>query len=292
MTRVIGCLSLTVLLPAVVAAHGADAETFTLRYQFHPGETVRWDVVHQLNVRTTVAGTTQTAETLSKSVKVWRVTGVDENGAATFEHRVEDVDMRHNLTGSAEVRYNSRTDKKAPPGFEHVAASVGVPLSIVTIDRLGKVVRRERKQVKGAAPNEGDITIPLPDGPVAVGHTWSFRHTVDVTLNNGTIKKVDTLQRFKLEGVKTGVATIHISTTVLTPVHDPAVRSQLIQRESAGEVRFDIDGGRVLSQQMDLDKGVVGFRGEASSLHYLTRFTEKLQPEAARTATPPGKRQR
>ena len=49
-------------------------------------------------------------------------------------------------------------------------------------------------------------------------------------------------------------------------------------------MRFDIDEGRVLGQQMDIDKHVVGFRGEASSIHYVNRFSERLVAEPARTA--------
>ena len=53
-------------------------------------------------------------------------------------------------------------------------------------------------------------------------------------------------------------------------------------------MRFDIDAGRILAQEMEVDKGVVGFRGEASSIHYLTRFSEEFtaspSPVAAREA--------
>ena len=128
------------------------------------------------------------------------------------------------------------------------------------------------------------MTIPLPERPVPVGHTWSFPQDIDVKLNTGGIKKVKARQAVTLESVKTGVATIRVATQILTPIDDPAIESQLIQRESSGTVRFDIDAGRVLSQQMDVDKHVVGFRGPASSLHYLTRFTEELLPSAERAA--------
>ncbi len=49
-------------------------------------------------------------------------------------------------------------------------------------------------------------------------------------------------------------------------------------------MRFDIDEGRILGQQMDIDKHVVGFRGDASSIHYVNRFSERLLTEEARTA--------
>ena len=268
----------------------ADSQKYTLRYKFQPGEAIRWEVVQRARIRTTVSGTTQIAETVTKSVKVWRVTRVEPDGAATFEHLVESVDMRHKFSGREEVRYNSLTDQEPPPGFEAVAASIGVPVSVVTMSAAGGIVRRERQPVKAAAQNEeGQMTIPLPEEPVAVGHTWSFPYEIDLPLENGMVKKVKTLQTFKLQSVKTGVATIQVATKILTPIHDPALEAKLIQREQSGTVRFDVDAGRILSQQMDLDRRVVGFtpNNPASSLHYLMRFTEELLPEEPQTASRP-----
>jgi hypothetical protein len=257
-------------------AKPAGAEKYLLRYKFKPEETIRWQVVHRAKIVTTVSGTTQTAETVSSSVKVWRVTAVDDQGRATFENSVENVDMSQKLTGRAEVRYNSQKDKSPPLGFENIAASVGVPLSVVTLDNRGTTVRREQKDVKAAAQSDGLITIPLPQEPVAVGETWALPFDAEVPLPNGTVKKVKTQQKYVLKQVTDGVAEIEVATQILTPIHDPAIEAMLVQRESHGTLRFDIDAGRVIGQQMDLDRRVVGFRGEASSLHYLTQFTEEL----------------
>ncbi|NLX97540.1 MAG: hypothetical protein GXY83_15335 [Rhodopirellula sp.] len=279
------CLSAT----ADEAKDSPAGEKFTLRYQFHPGETLRWEVVHRAKIRTTVSGTTQTAETVSSSVKVWRVSEVDETGKATFEHLVDSVDMSQKLTGRAEVRYNSLADKEPPAGFEQVAASLGVPLSVITMDNRGTIIERRRQQATAAtSESDGQMTIPLPEEPVAVGDTWSLPYDIDVPLPNGTIKKVKTQQKYSLAKVTDGIAEIEVATQILTPIHDPAIEAQLIQRESHGTVKFDTKAGRVLSQQMDLDRRVVGFRGEASSLHYVTRFTEELvRDEVPKTAVLP-----
>jgi len=274
---------LTFLALAINSA-SAEEEKYSLRYRFHPGETLRWNVEHRSLVRTAVSGTAQTAETISTSVKAWRVKEVKPDGAVRFEHMVEWVDMRQKLAGSSEVRYDSRTDAKPPMGFEDVAASVGVPLSIITMDARGKILQRERKETKGVATNEGAMTIPLPDEPVAVGHVWTFPCDIDVPLESGGIKKIKAVQYFKLESVKTGVASIRVSTQIISPVTEPAIEAQLVQRESTGLVRFDIDAGRIIGQQMDVDKHVVGFHGETSSLHYVTRFTEQWISEPPRSA--------
>ena len=109
-------------------------------------------------------------------------------------------------------------------------------------------------------------------------------------LPRGGVRKIKARDCFSLLGVKTGVATIRLATQILSPVHDPAVEAQLIQFESAGTVRFDIDAGRILDQQMTIDKGVVGFRGEASDIHYLTEFGEEFVSAGPTLAAQPTER--
>jgi hypothetical protein len=275
----------SLLVAGVFAAGTPDsAEKYTLRYKFQPGETARWNVAHRCRIRTTVSDSTQLAETTTTSVKVWRVDKVSEDGTAVFVHSVESVDMRHRLSGRDEVHYNSATNPVPPKGFEHLAQSVGVPLTVVTMDRLGKIVHRDRKVVKAAVASEGEMTIRLPQEPVAVGARWSFPHDVEIPLPSGGVHKLKALQTMSLVEVKTGVATINVNTEILSPLHDPALESQVMQFLTSGTVRFDIDAGRVLSQQLEVDRNVVGFRGEASSIHYASRFSEELVRSAARVA--------
>lgn len=262
---------------AVAAEKDAKkSSAVTLRYQFKPGETLCWEVVHRGKISATVSGTTQDTEMSSRSLKLWRVADVKPDGTSTFEYGVDDVKMRQKLSGAKEVRYNSKTDKKAPGGFEDVAKAVGKTLSKITIDARGKVLKRDRVLKSPFSENKGQLTVPLPEKPVAVGDTWSQPHEVKVPLETGGIKRVQTLQKYRLKSLKTGVATILVETQILTPISEPAIEAKLIQQASRGRIRFDVDAGRILSQQIDLDRRVIGFRGQASSLHYLTSFEEKL----------------
>ncbi|MGW8258305.1 MAG: hypothetical protein ACWGMZ_12530 [Thermoguttaceae bacterium] len=273
------------LTKSVSAASAPSAESekkYLLRYRFQPGESLRWNVQHHTLVRNSVSGTTETAETQSDSGKLWRVKDVKPDGVVTFEHSVEWVDMRQKLSGSPQVHYDSRTDAKVPPGYADVAASIGAPLSIIIMDAKGKILKRQTRKNNISAPNEGAITIPLPDEPAPVGHYWSLPCDIDVPLETGGMKKIKAVQQFTLESVKTGVAKIQVSTQILTPITDPAIEAKIVQRESTGTVHFDIDAGRVIEQQMDVDKHVIGFRGGASSLHYVASFSEKWIPREDR----------
>lgn len=204
-------------------------------------------------------------------------------------HSVESIDMWQKTQGRPEVRYNSQTDDQVPPGYEEIAEAVGVPLTVVTLDRHGNVLSREEKH-KQSNPSNVPLTIPLPADPVSIGYSWSVPSDFEVILKGGTSRKIQTKEKFKLEKVSDGVATISMETQVVTPLNDPAIEAQLVQRLTNGTLKFDLEQGRVISQQLDLDRRIVGFSGAASSMHYVTRFTEDLMSAGTSTAAKAAKK--
>lgn len=259
----------------VVPVHGQATPRYELRYRFRPGEELQWQVIHRARVRTTVAQTEQTAETLSRSTKTWKVLEVDAKGTGKFELRVDDVEMTHRISDGKEVRYDSRSGDPPPAGFADVGKTIGKPLAIITLTQRGEVVERKQLQPE-ALQTHGYLTVPFPENPVKIGESWTVPDEVTVPLRNGIVKKIQIQQKFTLEDVKNDIAVIRIGTQVLTPITDPEVEVQLVQRLSEGTVRFDMSAGRIISQEIEVDRQVVGFQGEASAFHYQTRFTEEL----------------
>lgn len=269
--------------PAKKAASQAAAgeQKHSLRYRFKPGETLRWEVEHRAQIRTTIQGTTQTAETVSTSVKLWKIGSVDAEGQAKFTYSVESVDMRQKYDGRQELHYNSEVNKEPPPGFGDAAKAVGVPLATVTLDALGKTLNRE-ELLQQPTPAPDMITPPLPNDAVAVGESWTIPADIKVSLRSGEVKKIKARQHYTLESVDGDVATIRFETQILSPVRDnPEIEAQIAQSKAVGQIRFSLDEGRILTQQSDVDERVNGFQGEASSMHCVTRFSEKLLPEGA-----------
>ncbi len=249
---------------AAKPAAAATGQKYDLRYKFTPGETIRTQVVHLATVETTINGTTQHTETVSKSVKAWKVTDVARDGQITFDHSVESIEMKTSLSGRSEVHYNSKTDAKPPAGYEDAAKSVGKTLATVTIDPHGKVLKRSQPaHATNAAGASTALVLPLPEAPVPVGHVWTVPHELDVNLDQGLTKKIKTRERYELESVKNGVATIDVETQILTPVDDPRIRVQLIPKTSLGNIRRDIDPRRLLRQRVDLEQRVQAFFGGA-----------------------------
>jgi len=273
--------------PKPAAGAEAGETTYQLRYKFTPGEVFRCDVTHLTTVETKIRGVAETAKTRSVSTKVWRISAVDPQGNITFTYTVEDASMWQQLSGQPEVRYDSTKDKEPPPGYQHVAESVGVPMATITIKPNGEILRREHARPQ-FNPGIGELTVLLPSHAVKIGESWSTEAELPIRLPAGTVKRIKTRHVYELKKVQTGVATIEARTEVLTPVDDPAVQSQLVQRIKRGDIKFDVDAGRVLRQQMDTDETVIGFSGPDSMMKYLARLTEETiaKRDVARTAGP------
>jgi hypothetical protein len=265
-------------------------EKYTLEYKFEADENPYWEVTHKARIRSTVGGTTQVVETSSDSTKVWRIESVNSKGEITLVHQVDRVRMRHSTSGREEtvVEIPSPDGKKPPIGYEQMAEDVGVPLTRLVMDRRGQVIRREDlRKKKRPTPNTHDapMTIPLPAQPVGIGERWSHEFIIRAPRKQGGFKVVKLEQRFTLKEVSRDIAVIAVESIVLTPVNEPEVQAHLVQSKSKGTIKFDLVAGRVIHQDLSLDEQIIGVpHGEASSMHYVTRFTERYarEPQTAR----------
>lgn len=272
------------ILGAVMAADAgfsADqpAGPVSLTYRFRPDEKVVMTVSHRARTETTISGTTQTTETSTDSRKRWRVVSVDAEGRATIEHSVDQVTMTSRTSDRGEVRWSSDGDDPPPPGYEAVRGSLGVPLSRVVIDPAGRVISRVDLQPTPPSASGDLMVVPLPDGEIEVGHEWSVPQEVVVEVPGGPRRSVRTRLRYRLESVRDDVAVIGIDTTVLTPIEDPRLESRLLERIWNGEIEFDIPSGRVIRRSTGIDRRVVGFSGQESSVRYRSSLEERLEPD-------------
>lgn len=259
---------------------------FTLRHRLKPGEVLHMRTEHVANTVTRIQGTEDVSESRSVSDKVWEVKAVSPEGLMTFEYRIEAVEMSQKQGDKEEVAYNSRTDKEAPAIFSRVADTIAKPIAEVTIDPSGTVIERD-KQSKTPPLGMGELAVPLPAEPVALGAQWSIPREIRVKLDDGTHKTIKLREQYTLEKVSAGVATIGVQSQPLTPVEDSSVEAQLMQQMSQGVIKFDIDKGRLISKQLDWDDEVVGFRGAETSLKYVARFSEEAIQAPARAASAP-----
>ncbi len=264
-------------------SQAANSAKFTLRYRLKPGEQLVSKVVHFAETRTKMSQHEEASRSRTITEKVWDVSDVNSDGEMTFEYRINSVELAQTVGDKEELHYNSLTDKVVPDVYRQVADTVAKPLAKVTINPRGQIVNRE-SDLKSPQLGMGELTLPLPEEAIAIGGQWSVPRDVRVKLESGAHKTIKVRELYTLEKVSAGVATIRIETQPLTPLADPGTESQLIQQLSQGEVKFDMDGGRMLSKHLNWQDEVVGFKGPETSLRYDAKYTEELLPTPKRTA--------
>jgi len=264
---------------ATAAGPAGPPEVFRLRYRFEPGAEIATEVAHRALTETTMNGVTQSVETMTDSVKTWTVVAVDETGRATLEQSVDDVTMTSRSSDRGEVRWSSTGSDDPPPGYEGVRQSLGVPLVRMEVAPDGRILERRELRPCPAAASGDLVVVPLPDEPVPVGHEWTIPDEVVVEVPGGPRKAVRTRLRYRLDEVRDGVARIAVDTTVLTPLDDPRLEARLLERIWNGEIRFDVEAGRIASRRTAVDRRVVGFGGPQSSLRYKASLEERLLDE-------------
>lgn len=287
---VVAALVVAVVAPQTQGHGQEDAQAdpqadtkFELKYQFRPDESIVTKITHLANTETTINGNTQKSTSRAVSERVWRVKDVADDGTATIIQSVFRVDMSRKLPERPEETYNSQTDTEVPRDFEPVADSVGKDLSEIKVSVRGEVVDRKDLIPNAVLPGLGQVVVPLPKGPVALGAKWDFETVLHIRLEDGKFKKVKTKQQYTLKSVKTGVATIDLKTIVLTPINDQRIQVQLVQQLTNGSLKFDIDAGQLISKNVHWNETVVGFRGGNSRFKLIAQY-EESQLSAAEVA--------
>ena len=280
--------SLLGLTATALAEVGSEdsGEKYLLRYNLKAGEEIHYEVTHVAKTKTRIRGAEEISNVHTVSRRHWDVTQVDDDGM-TFDHVLDSVEMTQQQGDEDEIRWSSEGKEKPPAEFERVAQQIGDVISTITVNGRGQESHRDDNGATKTSLGMGSLTLSLPEEPIAVGASWSVPREVMVRTPDGSPKPIKIRELFKLEKVKTGVATLSLRSEPLTPIDDESVRAQVIQQLSNGEIRFDVDNGRMLSKQLDWDETVVGFQGANSLMEYRARLTERLMDDVQRTAKRP-----
>jgi len=294
-SRLCGMILAALLLPQVLlpslwltSVQSADqADTYLLRYRLEPGEKLRYEVTHVAKTKTRIRGAEELSNVHTISQRHWDVKERNEKGEFTFDHVVDSVEMTQQQGDNDELRWDSTSGEEPPAVFSVVADRIGKVITTVTVNPRGQEIHREDNGGTKASLGMGSLTLALPEEKIAIGGSWSVPREIQTRTEDGIVKPIKIRELYTLEKVQTGVATISLRSEPLTPINDQAIRAQVVQQLSNGEIRFDIDNGRMLGKQINWDESVVGFSGANSLMEYRARLSEKLIDEVQRTAKRP-----
>ncbi len=258
-------------------------EEYSFRYKLQPGMVISSEVTHLAKTDTKIDSAEQNSHSRTVSQKTWEVTHV-EKGEMTFEYKILEIDMSQRIGTDTEIRFSSKSGDEPARQFKAAADSVGKVISTVTIDEQGMIVARSDDT---NPPNlgMGDITLPVPKMPIAVGATWEVPRELRIRREDGSVKTVRFRELFRFDKVSAGVATIAVRSEMLTAISEPKEEAQVLQQLSNGTIQFDIDAGRMISKELAWDKVVVGFSGAGSVMDYSARLEEQVTKAAVKSAS-------
>jgi hypothetical protein len=273
-------------VPSTVTLVNPGAEpTYRLVYKFTPGQFAHYEVSNSMRIVTQYGGANSVATNESQAWKQYRVVTVDEQGQATLEPIITRVKMSAQFDNLDAVKYDSQDPAPPPKDFAEIAKSVGQAVARVLFTSNGELLKISPlpgapEKLAAAAPKadpQANFLVSLPKEAVGVGAVWKDRYQVPVTLGAGKLTQPITLQRqYTLTQVSGSIATITSKTTILTPLNDPQVEAQLIQRTPTGTIEFDLDRGLLVSHHTTVDKTVVNAFGPNSQLQASSETREKL----------------
>lgn len=257
-----------------------NEKKYHLIYKFEPGSELTWNVVHEVHKKLIYAGLTREVQTRSQIKRRWIVQQAPNDPQKLLcEHRIDEMILQQQEEGKNPISFDSRKDEKAPREFAVFGTdkTVGKVLEKFIIDHQGMMTEKT-KLVREYHGMEKDsrVLVPFPDTPVAIGDSWTIPMLIFLKGRDGTIRNYHATEKFTLENVHEGLATIRFRTILLSVVTDPVIEAQLAERLFNGYARFDMNRGIVLQTELEFNKSVANAMGEASHLDYRCRVEEKL----------------
>lgn len=260
-------------------------QKYRLAYRFQPRQTVWYDVRHEMQITTQFGEAIDVARNQSETRKKYHVAAVDADQCGDLELTIDWVHMTASVReNAAPVEFRSDDSNFQPPQFKEIMEVIGKPQATIKFNPSGVPLKvTANRSVPAETPGSGDASpenylVPLPETPVAVGEIWKERYDVTTRTADKLPLKVAMLRTYKLTSVERGMANIDFKTSILTPINDPGVSAQLIQRETAGRMVFDLQAGLIVSRDVEVDRTVINPFGQKSSLRAVSRFQERLLP--------------
>lgn len=253
-------------------------QKYQLAYKLRKGEEIISVVEHTADTKTQMAGETVKSSSRAETTRNWSVANVDSLGNMTFVYSIVGVNMWTKFDDEKPDTYDSVKDTEVPDQYKATADSIGKPLVVFTISPNGEILDKKSNLPTGDF-SVGDVTVPLPKEPIAVGHVWN----VPTILNANEGKKQVKLKaqiRYHLRKVERkasgDIAYIDFKTQVISEMSEK-VKSTVMQKMTRGIIGFNIKLGRPMYKVVEWNETVQGFEGPDSYLRLVGRITEKIK---------------
>lgn len=272
-------VSTSVILPTPGLSQTSEAN---LRWQFPVGRKLEIEMTQRMKNAQNIAGKEIGTDIATTSFMTWEVEEVDSSsGVATIKSEIDRMTMNmKSPQGDFEIDSDSDEELEgiAQVVGKNVLSMVGKPFG-QTMDARGQVLTVDfppefekatmvmmgrgamEKLIKNASPM-------FPDGPIAVGKSWTQETNTPMPGGMGAMALVSTYTykgREMSDGKEMEVIDIDIDMTFETP-EDGQATIEITDQKTEGKMYFDSNNGHMASMKVEQSMGMdITFGGQKIS---------------------------
>jgi hypothetical protein len=249
---------------------------YRLVYKFRANEDVHMPL--STDSRMTVQKGSSTVTTTNESTveRHFHVVSVEADGSAVVNLFIDRVRLSYAFNNGAPIVYDTSKDVLPPRGFETVKHAIGAQ-GLVRFSARGSVLPLAGVVSDRSTDPSESFLDPLPAKPVHIGDEWSDDFKVKVSISRNLTQKITLRRRYMLESVTGDLATIRLRTFEITPVQDPQIRGQLVQRTPEGKITFNLERGAITARDLTCSRTETGIMGEGSEIVATTHWKGLLR---------------
>jgi hypothetical protein len=267
---------LAATIVAVIWASAASAQEPNWRFQWQKGQVLTYKAEHKTSVEEVIEKSKVVTGSKLTVVKRWEVVEVDAKGTAVL--RLSLTAMRNEQirpNGETMLFDSTELEKSSPELRDQMSKFIGQTLAVLSIDSQGRVL--DVKQGSAARYEaEPPFAVVFPPSPAQVGQGWLRPYGVTLDPPYGAGEKYDAKQSIKCTNIAAGKATLAIANQFAKMPENVKDHVPLIQKMAEGQATFDLQAGRVIDVQLNIDRTLTNHHGEGSSYRFKSSFSEKL----------------
>jgi hypothetical protein len=249
---------------------------YRLLYKFHANEDVHMPLSTESQMVVQKGPATVTSTNQSTVERHFHVVSVEADGSAIVDLFIDNVKLSYSFNNGKPTTYDTSTKEPPPRGFDSVRDSVGQH-GRVRFSARGNVGPAPGVSPSPATdPSESFLDL-LPAKPVHVGDEWFDDIKVKVSISRNLNQKITLRRRYTLESVDGDVATIRLRTAEITPIEEPQIRAQLVQRAPEGTITFSLERGAITARDLNCARTETGIMGEGSQIAATTHWKGSLR---------------
>jgi hypothetical protein len=243
-----------------------------LRWKLKTGEELVAKIEQKSEVASTLGGAAPTVMTLEAGLEMtWKVTHVDEQGAADITQRFQRLRMKLEMPKSGAISYDTASQTKPAGDAKMIATAIGplldaeVKLTLspggeITSVELGETAQKVVEGLDAASPLKALLSkeglsnilkqslVVLPEKEVKSGDSWQREASLSTAL--GKFKQTTTFKLQPSDDASSDVARIE-SNSELELEQPGKGKATLKQQQQKGVILFDQTAGRLRSAEVE-----------------------------------------